>query len=403
MLISLQPIRDRKMRVSAYHLGAYPSDSERGQLSPDDETRYVVDLVGSLTRIATRTLYVPVTPAVVREGSLTRFASTDATWLVSTEALEDTRTRKDVDRLLGAGFRFALDGFPAGAPLPGTMGGCTVVLDALRTAPPLLASRVQLLLQAGFKPMVRNVDDRLTHHRVMRAGAALYSGRLLTRGASTPIDRNVEDSLIRAMSMLVAFADGRPADASFDAFVRDDPHLAASLLKAMNSAAFGVRGPRSVTHAMTMLGRDAIMERLVAVAARLIGEAARDPELAFAALRRARMVERVGAALDNAPHPRARIVAGLLSVLEFALGAPSTAIADRLALPPALREALIERFSGLGQLLDVVDAIEYGWWEDLTERCAQLGIATPVVSDAWLAAWRAARDELDFSNEPFRA
>jgi EAL and modified HD-GYP domain-containing signal transduction protein len=265
----------------------------------------------------------------------------------------------------------------------------------------VLEGRIRVLTEAGLRPLVRGVDDRVTRQRVLATGVPLYSGRQLTRGAGVAPDRTTEDSIIRAITTLAAFADGRPPDAGFDAFVRDDPHVAASLLKAMASTSLGVRGPRSVTHAMTMLGREAIMDRLVAVTARLIGEAANDAELAFAALRRARVCERVGVALDTAPHPRARVVAGLLSTLEFALGAPAAVLAQRLTLPPQLKDVLVERDQLLGQLLDVVDAIEYGWWDDMVARSKRLGIRPRVVADAWLDGWRTARDELGLSRADF--
>ncbi len=394
MLTALMPIRDVRDRVIGYGVSTCPDDPRRAGSDPDGDARRLVDMVGALTRLAGRSLVVPITPAIVREGAITRFASTDAVWLMATESLDDPSTRRAVDRLIGAGFHFALQGFPEGEPLPPSLVGSTIVLDAAHALPSALESRVRALLDAGLRPLVRGVDDRLTRHRVVQAGVPLYSGRLLARGAGVSADRTTEGSVIRAITMLAAFADGRPTDSSFDRFVHDDPHLAASLLRAMGSASLGVRGPRSVTHAITMLGRDAIMDRLVSVAARLIGEAAHDPELGFIALRRARACERVGAALDNGPHPRMRLIAGLLSTLEFALGGSAPILAERLALPVALRDVMVERQLPLGQLLDVIDALEQGWWDDFVSRCGRIAIAPAVVADAWLASWRTARDEL---------
>lgn len=393
MLTSLQPIRDRRDRVIGYAVSACPDDPRRGS-DPDGDARRVVDMVGALTRLTGRSLVVPVTPTIVREGAITRFATADAVWLLATESLDDAATRRAVDRLVGAGFHFALQGFPDGEPLPPSLVGSTIVLDAARTPPSALEARVRVLLNAGLRPLVRGVDDRLTRHRVLQAGVPLYSGRMLARGAGVSIDRTAEASVIRAITMLAAFADGRPTDSSFDTFVHDDPHLAASLLRATGATSLGVRGPRSVTHAITLLGRDAIMDHLVAVTARLIGEAGQDAELGFASLRRARVCERVGAALDNAPHPRMRLIAGLLSTLEFALGASAPILAERLALPHALRDVMVGRHLPLGQLLDVIDALEQGWWDDFVSRCGRIGIAPAVVADAWLASWRDARDEL---------
>ncbi len=378
----------------AYSVSSCPAYDRARALDPDSESRHTLENVGSLTRMAGKQLIVPVTPTVLREGALTRFASTDAVWLLATDALDDASTRRAVERLLGMGLHFALQGFPEGAPLPSSITGATLVLDAQRLSATLLSSRVHVLLDAGLRPLVRNVDDRATRLRVLATGAPLLSGRLLARGATTPVNTAAEVSAIRALKTLAGFADGRPPDASFDTYVHEDAYLGASLLKALGSASLGVRGPRSVAHALNVLGRDAVMERLLAVTAHLLADAAHDPELGLVALRRARLVERLGAAVDGAPHPRARAIAGLLSVAEFALGAPSAQLAERLELPPVLADTMTDRATPLGRLIDVVDAMEYGWWTDLRSRCNQLGVAPLVVSEAWLAAWRAAKEEL---------
>lgn len=393
MLVSLLPLRDRRERVVGYALSGYPDDVRR-QGTPDEEARELLEAAPAIARMVGRSLVVPITPALIREGAITRFASMDAVWLIATEALDDPVTRRAVERLIGIGFHFALQGFPEGGPLLPSLVGSTVVLDAARTTPATLDSRVRQLLDAGLRPLVRGVDDRLTRQRVLHAGVPLYAGRQLTRGAGVAPDRAVEDSLLRALTTLAAFADGRPPDASFDSFVRDDPHVAAALLKSVPTTQLGVRPPRTVAQAMLLMGRETILDRFTVVVARLIGEAAQDPELGFAALRRARVCERVGVALDTAPHPRARVVAGLLSTLEFALGMPTVELTTRVTLPPMLRDVLTERTQPLGQLLDVLDGIEYGWWEDMSARSIRLGIRPRVIGDAWLDAWRTARDEI---------
>jgi c-di-GMP-related signal transduction protein len=403
MLTSLLPIRDRRDRVMGYAISTCPSEPRRtaSDADADADAHRVVNMVGALSRLAGRSVVVPITPAVVRQGAITRFASADAVWLLATESLDDAATWRAVDRLIGAGFHFALQGFPEGNPLPPSLAGSTIVLDAARTPHGTLISRVHTLLEAGLRPLVRGIDDRFTRHRVLEAGVPLYSGRLLTRGAGAPVKQTTEASILRAITMLAAFADGRPIDASFDAYVHDDPHLAASLLQALGSSSLSVRGPRSVTHVLAMLGRDVIMDRLVSVAARLIGEAAHDPEVGFVALRRARTCEQVGAALDNAPHPRMRLLAGLLSTLEFALGASGSMLAERITLPSALRDVLVDRRLPLGQLLEVLDAFEHGWWDDFVSRCGRIRIAPAVVADAWMGAWRVAREDLGVTrNEP---
>ncbi len=388
------PIRDRRERVVGYALSTFPTSEQLDTDAVDTLARLTVGMVGRLSRLAGRTLLVPVTPTLVRDGTLTRVGSSDVVWLLATSALEDATTRRSVDRLVGSGFHFALEGFPEGAPLPPALVGATMVLDALQTPHAMLASRIRLILEAGLRPCVVAVDDRATRHLALDAGADFVTGRLLTRGAAIATDRELEDTVLRAINILGAFSDGRPPDSTFDSLVGDDPHLAASLLRDLSAATYGMRVPRSVSHAMTLLGRDAVLDRVVLLTARLIGDAAHDSELAFSALRRARLCERISGALEGSLHPRACALAGLLSVLEFAIGVPPMMVRERLALPPSLDDVLVHRALPLGELLNVVDAVEFAWWADVRARCARLGVAPQLVASEWLAAWRTARDEL---------
>jgi c-di-GMP-related signal transduction protein len=131
-----------------------------------------------------------------------------------------------------------------------------------------------------------------------------------------------------------------------------------------------------------------------AVAARLLADVAHDHELAGVALRRARMLEALGAAVDGAPHPRARALAGLLSVSDVALGVPAAQLAETLELTIPLRDMMTDRVRALGQLVELAEAMDHGWWSDVRARSARVGVAPTVVGAAWRDAWRAARDEL---------
>ena len=395
-LAALLPIRDRRDRTIGFELSTAPPIELDTMAAAHDNARASVALIPVFARLAARPLLVPVTPGLVRDGSLTRFASMDVVFLIAADALEDPLISRALERLLARGMRFAVDGFPEEVPLPTTMAGAIIVVDARRTSPAMLGERLRSLVDAGYRPLVRGVDDRAMRQRALGHGAMYHSGRLLTRSASTPVDSRLYDSVVRVITMLASFSDGRPVDAALDHAIEQDPHLRATLLKAVGSASIGVRNPRSVPHAVTMLGRDAVMEKMAFVGARLLGELADDPELALSAMRRVRLCERIGSSLDPAPHPRMRVIAGLLSVVEFALAIPPAALCEGLlsSLPPLLQDALIERRHPVGALLDLVDAIECGWWSDLRTRCNTLRLNPAIVSTSYQEAWRNARDEL---------
>ena len=398
MLAALLPIRDQRDRVVAYELSAYPVSDAITLASNEDDARATLELLSTLPlpRLASgRPVHVPVTPALVRDGALSRFASVDAVFVIATQALEDPATSRAVEVLISRGFHFGLDGYPDGNPLPGVLRGATLALDVARVSPITMASRIQSLLQAGLRPIARSVDDRATRERVLGLGVPLYSGRTLPR--STTRDGDAELGVKRAITTLAAFSDGRPPDQSFDAFVRNDVRFSAEILRLMRSASMGVRGPRTVDHAFTVLGRDAILDRMTGMVARLASECAGDPELALIALRRARMAERLATALERPPHPRTRRLAGLVSVLDAAFGVPPSALNSHVALSPVLTDVAMDRLQPLGQLIDIIDAYDNGWWPDMRSRCHVLGVSPGVVREAYFDAWRDAREELGAS------
>ncbi|MEO7360236.1 MAG: hypothetical protein ABI120_07900, partial [Gemmatimonadaceae bacterium] len=384
MLAALLPIRDQRDRVVAYELSAFPISDAIGIATNEDDARATLELLSTLPlpRLASgRPVHVPVTPALVRDGALSRFASVDAVFVIATQALEDPTTCRAVEVLISRGFHFGLDGFPDGNPLPAALRGATIALDAARVSPITMASRIQLLLQAGLRPLARSVDDRATRERVLGLGVSLYSGRTLPRSATR--DAEAELGVKRAVTTLTAFSDGRPPDQSFDAFVRNDARFSAEILRLMRSASMGVRGPRTVDHAFTVLGRDAILDRMTGMVARLAAESAGDPELALIALRRARMAERLATVLERPPHPRTRRLAGLVSVLDAAFGVPPSALHLHVALSPALTDVAMDRLQPLGQLIDIIDAYDNGWWPDMRARCHALGVAPAVIREAY--------------------
>ena len=198
---------------------------------------------------------------------------------------------------------------------------------------------------------------------------------------------------LRALALLASLADGRPANQGLDAFIARDPVVAEAVFRATASAATGMARPRTLTQAFTLLGRDAMIDRLLVATAFLLGECGGDDELSAMAIRRSRAVGRLASALDRVAHPRACALAGLLSVADVALGMPPVVLADEIAAPPPIRDALVHRETPLGALLDLVEAHENGWWEDLFARCGAIGIAPTVVGAAWTEGWQQAREE----------
>ncbi len=392
-LMTLLPIRDARERTIAYELRTHPlADLPLDDI--DNEARRTLTFLqrGELLRMVRgRTLHVPITPAVVRGGAITGFASADVAFVLAADALDDADTLRALERYASAGFQFVFLGETLPLALPDALQGSLVAFDTGATRGVTLTNLVQRLLDAGARPIARQVDDRATRERLRNSGVVGFTGRALPRGRRAATE--ARQRVINALRVLTSLADGRPPDAAFDAFIASDAVVAQSVFRAATSAAVGTTRPRTLTHAFSLLGREAMLDRLVVATAFLLGDCAGDAELPLIAIRRSRALDRLGSALDRVGHPRSRVVAGLLSVADVATGLPPVVLADELEAPPLLRDTLLARETSLGQLLDVVEAHEQAWWDDLFSRCELIGLAPAVVGEAWTDGWQQARLE----------
>lgn len=393
LLTTVLPVRDPRDRTIAHELRTHPVPG-REPANVDDEARAVLTMLQHrelLRMVRGLPLHVPITPAVLRGGAITGFASADLVFFLATSVLDDAETVRALERYAGKGFRFGFIGDRLTDRLPEALQGALVAVDLGARSGLALTNAVQRLLDAGARLIARQVDDRASRERLRASGVHAFTGCPLPAGRSAPTE--TRQRVLRALSLLTSLSDGRPPDATFDTYVASDPVVAESVFRATASAASGTVRPRTLSHAITLLGREAMLDRLLVATCFLLGECAGDPELGMIALRRGRSVARLATAVDRAGHPRACVLAGLLSVADVATGMPSGMLADELQMPAALRDALVARHGVLGTLLDAVEAHEYGWWDDAFVRCRTLGIAPEIVAAAWMEGWKQARAE----------
>lgn len=398
LLTTLLPLRDARERVIAYELRTHPGSRDTAH-DIDAEARAVLTLLQSreLLRLARpRPVHVPITPSVLRGGAITGLASADVVFTLAAHVLEDPESRRALERYATAGFRFGfvVDSTSPRLPLlPGALAGSWAAFDASVVSGGLdSVNIVQRLLEAGTKPIARHVDDRATRERLRAGGVVAFGGRALPRGRGA--SRAARSRALAALTHLARHADGRPVEAELEQFVAADPELLDSVLRAVGPTAPGGGRPRSIGQAVMRLGREAMLDRCVIGTAFLLAESAGAPDIATIAIARARMLEQLGGALERTGHPRGRVVAGLLSCAEIATGLPALLLAEQLGLNAAMRDVVVERATPLGALVDVVEAHESGWWQDLLTRTDRLGIAPAVINDAWRSALTDARTEV---------
>ncbi len=365
-LVGRQPILDRDQRAFGHEL-LYRSADGGGPAGVDGDrmtSRVVLDafLAIGIERVVGNGLaFVNVT----REFLLDDDPPPLPRERVVLEILEDAVIDEE---LIGAvrswrerGFTIALDDFvydPRWEPLLPLASVIKIEVPALDEAG--LAEHVRRLRRDGVRLLAEKVETRAEFEELRALGFDLFQGYFFAR-PEVVSGRRLPENRLATVQLLGALQRPDVDLAKVDALVSQDVALSYKLLRCINSAAFALpRRVESIHRAVVFLGLRAL-KRLVALAA-MAGAEDKPSELVRIALVRARMCERLCAALPGIDEDSGFTV-GLFSTLESLMDAPLAEILDKLPLAEEVSAALLAGEGLLGEVLACVLAYERCDWD----------------------------------------
>lgn len=293
------------------------------------------------------------------------------------EVLEDIPMDGDLltalDRLREQGYQIALDDFvyePRLAPL--VQRAHIVKVDVMAVGLAGLEDQVRALLPFGVRLLAEKIDSEGELAACQRMGFELFQGYYLRR----PDTLTARSAKANKLSALVLLAECQKENADIDKIGRilsSDPGLSFKTLQLANSALFQVHTPiSSIPQAITVIGLDALARWSTLLM--LSGFEDCPQSYLERALERGRMCELL--ARHTGIAEQTAYLAGLLSILDSAMGTPLAELAPRLPVSPDIKAALTDRSGSLGKLLNAVIAYEGGNQPadipvaiDVVERC----------------------------------
>lgn len=148
---------------------------------------------------------------------------------------------------------------------------------------------------------------------------------------------------------------------------RSHPSLSFTLLRIVNSASFGGRSVDSISHAIRLVGREALSRWMIIMLVASVGaQSAVAYEAVMMALVRGRFCEVIS---EQSGHrdPPARFLVGLLSRMDILLGLTMEQVLDRLPVSDDVRDALLLGRGPHADVLALADAYERADW-DIVEQ-----------------------------------
>lgn len=295
-----------------------------------------------------------------------------------------------MDRLAARGFRLGWRMRPGAPVVPELLARCHFVqvltpgFDGLQIAALLGQLRALPAIDGGRQLLASDLASYDDFSLCFRAGFDHFQGPFITsRERWTPPKGDVDRTrVIQLLNQARAGAE----TAALAGGLRQDPVLTYKLLRYINSPAIGLqKAVTTLDQGLLVLGREKFYRWLSLLLFDMKRSGFAERSLIEQALVRARLMETVGQGLPgiNADH---LFLTGMFSLLDELLGQPIEQVVAQVAVPDAVRDALLRRQGPLAPFLSLAVASETGDPDDIREQAEHCGVSADQVNRELLGA-----------------
>jgi len=268
-----------------------------------------------------------------------------------------------------------------------------VKVDLMQGPPARLAEMVTQFKCYSLQLLAEKVETQAEFTHCLDLGFDLFQGYYFAK-PSVMEKKRMDDSgstLLKLMRLLSEDAELREIEHAF----RGDPGLTYKLLLLVNSVGTGIRNKiDTVRHAIAILGRQQIKRWVqLALFANSDRRGMENPLVDMAAVRAGFMENMAGCHRNlKGYHDSAEkaFMTGILSILEKVYDISMEEVVRKLNLTDDVRDALLGRHGGLGNLLHMAELLEQLDFRQLGPRLAEMGISLDdvLISQKRAYSWR---------------
>jgi len=361
VLLGRQPVLDRDEGLFGYELLCRSESDVRGDALDGDQRSATVVLnafieIGLDEVVGGCPVFVRMTPRFLTDGL---YRPLPHKRVILSLGIDDDIDEGAITALTEArrlGYRVALERFldrPTTRPLLADVDFARV--DATSNDAAIVAAQAQPILDAGAIPIATRVETKESVTAALDAGFRFFQGYHFCR-PDVLRARSVAAHRVPVLELLARIHDPNVDLRDVTRIVEHEPTLAYRLLRAVNSAMFGLpRKIESIRHAIAMLGIERVRDCLSLV---LLVEVDDKPSaLTTTSLVRARTCQLLGRAL-GVSNEEVFFTAGLLSVLDAMLDQPMEEALGLIPISTELREAIETHIGDVGFALDAALSCE---------------------------------------------
>lgn len=275
-----------------------------------------------------------------------------------------------------AGYILALDDFVGQPGFEEILKIADIVkVEILGQPVPHIIKISQALKKSGSKLLAEKIEDAKAYQLTKSLGYEYFQGYFFSKPEIIP-GRKISANQISKMRLLQALTREDVETKELARIIEGDLSLSYRILRFMNSAAFGLaKTLTSVEQAVALLGRRPLKQWIMVVSLSDLAPTPRAEELSFQSIQRGRYLETL---VESMPKPAmskdTAFLLGLFSKLDALLNQPMEQILGDLPLDDDIKSALLGGKNPARQLLDFLEAVEAGAWDQTTSALAAYGV-----------------------------
>ena len=305
--------------------------------------------------------------------------------IIDSVAIDDAIINR-VKELRSKGFMIALNNYVETAELIPVLGIVDYIKFDIRkhdiaAAGKLIAKYEQKLT---LKAIAEKVESHEQYEACKKVGFKYFQGfyfahpETLTARVINPSYSTVLDLL----NMVTRKAEVKDIETGF----KRDAALSFKLLRYINSVGFGLSCEiQSIRHALTILGYNQLYRWLTLLMV-TAGENSTPPALMKTSITRGRLTELLGESYFDKTERDNLFIIGVFSLLDAMLEMPMEQVLDKIQLPEAVNDALLNRTGPYGPFLQLTEACESAESARVTQLAESLQMDTDQVNNKHIAA-----------------
>jgi c-di-GMP-related signal transduction protein len=305
-------------------------------------------------------------------------------------------------RLRGQGYRLALDDFRLGSPWESVLDAVDIVkVDAVVSGSKERATLARRLRSTKVTLLAEKVESQEVYRETHGLGYGLFQGYFFARPTTVP-GRDIPASRLHYVQLLREIHKPGLDFPAIEAIVEHEVALSYKLLRYLNAAFFGWRGPvESILHALMLLGEREIKKWASVIV--MAGMASEKPdELVVQALLRGRHCELLAPAAGLQSRAQDLFLMGAFSLIDAMLDHPLEQILKEIPIAEDVKATLLGEPGPLRDVFELVVGYSACDWPVVANRASRLGLAEDAIPGYYLEALQWCDESFD-SGEGARA